>query len=74
MNPETLDIENKKIINITVEEKPTGEIMAGAGVGTGGGTFAFGVSENNFLGSGIDFKSDVISWNSEIFKGYNFIK
>ena len=76
---ETLNIENKKIINITVEEKPTGEIMAGAGVGTGGGTFAFGVSENNFLGRGIAFKSDVsvgkesvkglISLNNPNFKG-----
>jgi len=75
----TLNIENKKIINITVEEKPTGEIMAGAGVGTGGGTFAFGVSENNFLGRGIAFKSDVsvgkeslkglISLNNPNFKG-----
>ena len=56
-----MDIENedKKIINITVEEKPTGEIMAGAGVGTGGGTVAFGVSENNFLGRGIEFSSDI---------------
>ena len=27
-------IKNSKIINITVEEKPTGEIMAGAGFGT----------------------------------------
>ena len=76
---ETLNIENKKVINITVEEKPTGEIMAGAGVGTGGGTFAFGVSENNFLGRGIAFKSDVsvgkeslkglISLNNPNFKG-----
>ena len=78
---ETLNIENKKIINITVEEKPTGEIMAGAGVGTGGGTFAFGVSENNFLGRGIAFTSDVsvgkeslkglISLNNPNFKGSN---
>ena len=30
---------NSKILNITVEEKPTGEIMAGAGVGTNGGVF-----------------------------------
>ena len=67
---EILDIENenKKIINITVEEKPTGEIMAGAGVGTGGGTVAFGVSENNFLGRGIAFSSD-ISVSSESLKG-----
>ncbi|MDC1179251.1 outer membrane protein assembly factor BamA [Candidatus Pelagibacter ubique] len=63
-----IDNENKKIINITVEEKPTGEIMAGAGVGTGGGTFAFGVSENNFLGRGIEFASD-ISVSSESLKG-----
>ena len=32
------EIENSKIINIYVEEKPTGEIAAGAGVGTSGGT------------------------------------
>ena len=60
--------ENKKIINITVEEKPTGEIMAGAGVGTSGGTVAFGVSENNFLGRGIKFTSN-ISLGSESLKG-----
>ena len=67
---EIIDIENenKKIINITVEEKPTGEIMAGAGVGTGGGTFTFGVSENNFLGRGIEFSTD-ISISSESLKG-----
>ena len=73
--------ENKKIINIKVEEKPTGEIMAGAGVGTNGGTFAFGVSENNFLGRGIEFSSDVsvtgeslkgiISLNNPNYKGSN---
>ena len=42
-----------KIINIIVEEKATGEIMAGAGVGTSGGTISFGVKENNYLGKGI---------------------
>jgi outer membrane protein insertion porin family len=60
--------QNKKIINITVEEKPTGEIMAGAGVGTSGGTIAFGISENNFLGRGIEFSSD-ISISEETLKG-----
>ena len=59
---------NRKIINITVEEKPTGEIMAGAGVGTTGGTVAFGVSENNYLGRGIEFSSDV-SVSAESLKG-----
>ena len=42
-----------KIIDITVEEKPTGEISLGAGVGTGGGTIGGGIRENNFLGKGI---------------------
>jgi outer membrane protein insertion porin family len=73
--------ENKKIINITVEEKSTGEIMAGAGVGTEGGTATFGVSENNFLGRGIQFSSNVaisadrlnglISMNNPNYKGSN---
>ena len=43
---------NLKVINIVVEEKPTGEISAGAGVGTSGGNFAIGVRENNWLGEG----------------------
>ena len=83
VNSEIIDVTdlNKKIINITVEEKPTGEIMAGAGVGTSGGTVAFGVSENNFLGRGIDFSSDIsiggeslkgsISVNNPNYKGSN---
>ena len=76
-----IDNENKKIINITVEEKPTGEIMAGAGVGTNGETVSFGVSENNFLGRGIEFASDIsistesvkgiISMNNPNYKGSN---
>ncbi len=59
---------NQKIINITIDEKPTGEIMAGAGVGTSGGTVAFGVKENNFLGRGINFGTD-LSISSETVKG-----
>ena len=43
---------NLKIINIDVEEKPTGEISAGAGIGTNGGSFAFNIKENNWLGEG----------------------
>ena len=43
---------NKKIVNITVEEKPTGEISAGAGIGTSGSTFAVNIQENNWLGEG----------------------
>ena len=45
-------VKNLKIINIEVEEKPTGEISAGAGIGTNGGTFQIGIRENNWLGEG----------------------
>ncbi len=52
---------NLKIIDINVEEKPTGEISAGAGVGTNGGSFAINVSENNWLGEGkkVNFELEV---------------
>ena len=50
---------NTKIIDITVEEKPTGEIMIGAGAGSEGGTLGFSVSENNFLGKGIQLSSSL---------------
>ena len=50
---------NLKIININVEEQPTGEISAGAGIGTTGGTFAFTVTENNWLGAGKNVSFDV---------------
>ena len=43
---------NLKVIDIEVEEKPTGEISAGAGIGTNGGSFAFNVTESNWLGKG----------------------
>ena len=48
-----------KVINIEVEEKATGEIFAGAGVGTSGGTIGGGVSENNFLGQGIKLNANL---------------
>ncbi len=41
-----------KIIDITIEEQPTGEISAGAGTGTSGSTVSFGIKENNYLGKG----------------------
>ena len=50
---------NNKIINIEVEEKPTGEISAGAGVGTSGTIIGFSVKENNFLGRGIQFSTNL---------------
>jgi len=48
-----------KIININIEEKPTGEISLGAGVGSDGGTVGFAVSENNFLGKGVALSSSL---------------
>ena len=53
--------DNLRIIDLSVEERPTGEISAGAGIGTSGGAVAFGVKENNWLGTGnsIEFKVDV---------------
>ena len=51
--------QNSKIINIEVEEKPTGEISAGAGFGTSGNTLGFAVKENNFLGRGIQFSTNL---------------
>ena len=48
-----------KIIDIRVEEKPTGEISLGAGVGSDGGTIGFAVKENNFLGKGVKLSSSL---------------
>ncbi len=46
-----------KVLEINVEEQATGEIMAGAGIGTDGTTFQFAVSENNWLGKGVKLQS-----------------
>jgi outer membrane protein insertion porin family len=51
--------QNSKVINYEVIEKPTGEITAGAGVGTDGGSFFFGVRENNYLGKGVAVDADI---------------
>ena len=48
-----------KVLEISVEEKATGEIMAGAGVGTDGTSFQFAVKENNWLGRGIKLQSQL---------------
>ena len=45
---------DQKIIEIEVEEQATGEISAGAGIGTSGGSVEFSVTENNWLGRGIN--------------------
>ena len=62
------DNELEKTIDITVEEKPTGQISAGAGVGTSGASTSFGIQENNFLGKGIILDSN-LSLSEETIKG-----
>ena len=48
-----------RVLEIFVEEKATGEIMAGAGIGTDGTSFQFAVKENNWLGRGIKLESQL---------------
>jgi|TARA_B100000161_G_scaffold263196_1_gene234175 outer membrane protein insertion porin family len=48
-----------KIIDITVEEKATGEIFAGAGTGTTGSSLTAGLKENNYLGLGIKLDTNL---------------
>ena len=49
--------ENLKIIDIKVEEQPTGEISLAAGVGTSGTVIGGGINEKNFLGKGINLNT-----------------
>jgi len=49
---------NTRIINISIEEKPTGELSLGAGVGTGGASFGGSITEKNFLGKGVTLNSN----------------
>ena len=50
---------NLKVIDLTVEEKPTGEISLAAGVGSSGSTIGGGIVEKNFLGKGINLKTNL---------------
>ena len=63
---ESFDNKKTKIINVSVEEKPTGEIFAGAGTGTSGSSLSFGISENNYLGEGIKLGSDFTITNETL--------
>ena len=57
-----------KILEISVEEKPTGEIGASAGVGTSGNSIGVFVRENNYLGKGLGLNSD-LTLSSESIRG-----
>ncbi len=48
---------NTKILNLSVEEQPTGEISLGAGIGTTGGVLGGSLKEKNFMGSGVTLDS-----------------
>ncbi len=73
VNSEIVEGKNQKskIINITVEEKPTGEIMAGAGFGTSGEVFEFGVKENNYLGKGIALETNLSLGSDKVEGNFN---
>ena len=69
VSQEVIDSDNNsKILNINVEEKPTGEIALGAGFGTSGGTVSFSIKENNFLGDGINLNTSLVL-SEEAIKG-----
>ena len=51
--------QNLKIIELNVEEQPTGEIMLAAGAGTNGVTIGGGIKEKNFAGRGITLNTDI---------------
>ena len=74
VSTEIIDSDNsiEKEINISVEEKPTGEVSLGAGFGTSGATTMFGVKENNFLGKGIKLDTN-LSLSEETLKGQFFL-
>ncbi len=60
VNYKSTDIDqSNKVIDITVEERPTGEIFAGAGTGTAGSNISAGVKENNYLGLGIKLDTNI---------------
>ena len=65
---DSADETKKKVININVEEKPTGQFYAGVGVGTMGSTISGGVRENNYLGKGITLETN-LSLSEEEIKG-----
>ena len=48
-------VKNNKDVTILVIEQPTGNISAGVGYGTNGGTIQASINERNFLGQGINF-------------------
>ncbi len=73
VNYKIIDTNNeyKKNIEINVIEQPTGEISAGAGYGTSGQTFNFGIKENNFKGDGTKLNTSVAISATSVKGGLN---
>ena len=63
-----------KIINLNVEEKPTGEISLGAGLGTNGGSIGGGIKENNFLGKGIRLDTNLSVSENTIKGKFSYVR
>ena len=59
---------DQKNIDLIFEERPTGEISAGAGYGTEGSSFSVGIRENNFNGKGIGLQAN-LNLTEESIKG-----
>ena len=51
---DSIDKKNTKDFNLFVKEQATGNISAGVGYGTNGGSFQAAIDERNFLGQGIN--------------------
>ena len=62
-----------KKINVSIEEKPTGEITAGAGYGTEGGAFGFSIKENNYLGKGLKVSANADITNQSVRGSLNIV-
>jgi outer membrane protein insertion porin family len=65
--------EYKKDIEISVTEQPTGEITAGAGYGTSGQTFTFGINENNFSGNATKLNTNLTLTSKSVKGGLNIV-
>ena len=61
-----------KDIELTIEERPTGEIMAGAGYGSDGSTFSVGIKENNFNGKGIILETNLRLTEESVKGSFNY--
>jgi outer membrane protein insertion porin family len=66
--------ENLKVIDIIVEEQPTGEISIAAGYGTNGFQTGGQLFEKNFLGKGIELSTDLQLSNQSIKGQINYSK